>query len=237
MKILVLDIDGTITDDERRVDCNVIEVIRGLDMPIILATGNMVCFASTTARLIGTNGIVIAENGGVVKTSFDGREYVLGDIMRCQRAFDLLKTHFKMHQFKELVELQSLRDFNIEKLDSEYRKTEIAVRRNFNLDMARDILDGANLGVNIVDSGFAVHIKDKRIDKGTGLKKVVELLGWSTEDVIAIGDSENDVELLQTAGLGIAVGNADQKLKTAADFVMEGEYGAGVIEAVERFIT
>ena len=139
--------------------------------------------------------------------------------MRCRRAFDILKTHFKL-----------------EKLDSEYRKTEIAVRRNFNLDMARDILDGANLGVNIVDSGFAVHIKDKRIDKGTGLKKIVELLGWSTEDVIAIGDSENDVEILQIAGLGIAVGNADQKLKTAADFVMEGKYGAGVIEAVERFI-
>lgn len=220
MKILVLDIDGTITDDERGVDCNVIEVIRGLDIPIILATGNMVCFASTTARLIGTSGIVIAENGGVVKTSFDGKEYVLGDIVRCRRAFDLLKTHFKL-----------------EKLDSEYRKTEIAVRRNFNLDMARDILDGANLGVNIVDSGFAVHIKDKRIDKGTGLKKIVELLGWSTEDAIAIGDSENDVEILQIAGLGIAVGNADQKLKTVADFVMEGKYGAGVIEAVERFIT
>ncbi|MCD5409760.1 MAG: phosphoglycolate phosphatase, partial [Methanocellales archaeon] len=208
-----------ITDDKRRVDCNVIEVIRGLDIPIILATGNMVCFASTTARLIGTSGIVIAENGGVVKTGFDGKEYVLGDIMRCRRAFDILKTHFKL-----------------EKLDSEYRKTEIAVRRNFNLDMARDILDGANLGVNMVDSGFAVHIKDKRIDKGTGLKKIVELLGWSTEDVIAIGDSENDVEILQIAGLGIAVGNADQKLKTAADFVMEGKYGAGVIEAVERFI-
>ena len=201
MKILVLDIDGTITDDERRVDCNVIEVIRGLDIPIILATGNMVCFASTTARLIGTNGIVIAENGGVVKTGFDGKEYVLGDGMRCRRTFDLLKTHFKL-----------------EKLDPEYRKTEIAVRRNFNLDMARAILDEANLGVNIVDSGFAVHIKDKRIDKGVGLKKVVELLGWSTEDVIAIG-------------------NADQKLKTAADFVMEGKHGAGVIEAVERFIT
>ncbi|ATZ61074.2 MAG: phosphoglycolate phosphatase [Methanosarcinales archaeon Met12] len=219
MKILVLDIDGTITDDERRVNCKVIEVIRRLDIPIVLATGNIVCFASATARLIGTGGIVIAENGGVVKTSLDGKEYVLGDIVRCRRAFDLLKTHFKL-----------------EKLDSEYRGTEIAVRKNFNLDVARAILDGANLGVNMVDSRFAIHIKDKRIDKGTGLKKVVELLGWSTEDVIAIGDAENDVEMLQTAGLGIAVGNADQKLKTVADFVMEGKYGAGVIEAVERFI-
>lgn len=212
MKTLVLDIDGTITHQDRKIDCRAVEAIRRIRIPVVLATGNTVFFATTTARLIGTSGMVIAENGGVVKV--DDEEHIIGDITPCIRAFELLKKHF-----------------DLEKLDPSYRRTEIAVRRNFDLDEARAMLSKAD--VDIVDSGFAFHIKSRKVNKGVGLKKVAELLGWSTEDMIVIGDSENDVEMLQAAGLGIAVGNADAKLKEVADFVTKGEYGAGVVEAIE----
>jgi len=167
LKALVLDIDGTITDEERRIDCEAIDAIRRLKMPVILATGNTVCFALTTAKLIGTDGTIIAENGGVVKMGYDGEEHVLCDAKECERAFEFLSKHF-----------------NLEKIDAEYRKTDVALRRNFDLPGAREILSNSNLKVDLVDSGFAVHIKNKHINKGVGLKKVAELLGWSTQDVI-----------------------------------------------------
>lgn len=211
-----LDIDGTITDRERRIDCRAIVAIRRLKMPVILATGNTVCFALTTAKLIGTSGIVIAENGGVVKTSYDGEEYVLCDATECEHAFELLS-----------------KNFDLEKLDAEYRKTDVALRRNFDLPRAREILNEGNLNVDLVDSGFAIHIKNGHINKGVGLKKVAELLGWSTQDLVVIGDSENDIEMFNVAGFGVAVGNADPKLKQMATLITKGEYGAGVAEAIE----
>ncbi len=214
MKALVLDIDGTITHRDRKIDCRAIESIRRIRIPVILATGNTVCFATTTARLIGISGMVIAENGGVVKVGYDDEEHFIGDVAPCIRAFELLKKHF-----------------NLERLDNSYRRTEIAVKRNFDLDKAREILPGTD--VNLVDSGFAVHIKSREVNKGVGLKKLAELLDWSTEDIAVIGDSENDIEMFEVAGLGIAVGNADAKLKEVADFVTKKEYGAGVVEAME----
>ncbi|MDI6889185.1 MAG: phosphoglycolate phosphatase [Methanocellales archaeon] len=216
MKAISIDIDGTITDEERRIDCRAIDAIRRLKMPVILATGNTVCFALTTARLIGTDGIIIAENGGVVKTCYDGEEYVLCDATECERAFELLS-----------------KNFDLEKLDAEYRKTDVALRRNFDLPSAREILSKSNLKVDLVDSGFAIHIKNKHINKGVGLKKVAELLGWSTQDIGAIGDSESDIEMFNVAGFGVAVANADPKLKQIATLVTKGEYGAGVAEAIE----
>ena len=214
MKALVLDIDGTITHRDRKIDCGAIEAIRRIRIPVVLATGNTACFATTTARLIGISGMVIAENGGVVKVGYDEKEHIIGDIKPCIRAFELLKKHF-----------------DLEKLDPSYRRTEIAVRRNFDLDKAKAMLSGTD--VDIVDSGFALHIKSRKVNKGVGLKKLAELVYWSTEDIAVIGDSENDVEMFEVAGLGIAVGNADAKLKEVADFVTKKEYGAGVVEAIE----
>jgi len=211
-----IDIDGTITDEERRIDCRAIDAIRRLKIPVILATGNTVCFALTTAKLIGTSGIVIAENGGVAKIGYDGEEHVLCDATECERAFELLSKHF-----------------DLEKLDAEYRKTDVAVRRNFDLPRAREILSKSDLDVDLVDSGFAIHIKSTHINKGVGLKKVSELLGWSTQNLVVIGDSENDMEMFNVVGFGVAVANADPKLKRMATLVTKGEYGAGVAEAIE----
>ncbi|UZE92163.1 MAG: phosphoglycolate phosphatase [Methanosarcinales archaeon] len=216
MKALAIDIDGTITDDKRRINCRAIEVIRSLKVPVILATGNTVCFALTTAKLIGTDGIVIAENGGVVKVGYDAKECVLCDGTECEKAFELLSKHF-----------------DLEKLDAEYRKTDVALRRNFDLSMAREMSSKSGLNVDLVDSGFAVHIKNKHINKGIGLKKVAELLGLSTQDTVAIGDSENDIEMFNVAGFKVAVGNADPRLKQMASLVTKGKYGAGVAEAIE----
>ncbi|MEA1869778.1 MAG: phosphoglycolate phosphatase, partial [Euryarchaeota archaeon] len=215
IKAIAIDIDGTLTHKDRSIDCRAVACLRTLDIPIVLATGNVLCFARAAAKLIGTGGQIIAENGGVVSLGYDGREYYDGDIDACERAFDALTEHLGAH---------------IHKLDSEYRKTEIALRRNFDAADARQIVGG---GIEVVDSGYAIHLKSKRVDKGTGLFRIADLMGIDASDFAAIGDSENDMQLLAAAGFGVAVGNAHPSLKGAADLVTAAEYGAGVVEAVE----
>ncbi|KAF6003073.1 hypothetical protein F1559_003674 [Cyanidiococcus yangmingshanensis] len=73
-------------------------------------------------------------------------------------------------------------------------------------------------------------------NKGDGLRRLLEHLGIRAEEVVAIGDAENDIEMIRYAGLGIAVGNALPILKDAADVVLDvTNDDAAVAAAVERF--
>jgi len=209
----VVDIDGTLTDKKRAINCRAVEALRKLKIPVVLATGNISCFARAVAKIIGVSDIVIAENGGVVRFSYDGEDIILGNKSKCLRALEILKKHFK-----------------VELLDNEYRKAEVCLRRNFPIEEARKILPK---DVRIVDTGFAYHIIDANVSKGRALKFIADKLGLSVEDFVAIGDSENDVEMLEVVGFGIAVANAHEKLKEVADLVTSKPNGDGVVEALE----
>jgi len=216
IEAIAIDIDGTLTHKDRSIDCRAVERIRTLHVPIILATGNVLCFARAAAKLIGTGGQIIAENGGVISLDYDGREYYDGDIEACERAFVALKEHF-----------------DLQKIDPDYRKTEIALRRNFDSAAAERIVDR---GIELVDSGYAIHLKSRNVNKGTGLHRISDLMNIDIRNVAAIGDSGNDIQMVTAAGFGIAVGNAHPSLKSAADLVTDREYGAGVVEAIEYLV-
>lgn len=71
--------------------------------------------------------------------------------------------------------------------------------------------------------------------KGSALKTLIKEMDVKPEEVLAIGDAENDIEMLQLAGIGVAMGNASEKLKAVADYVVASNDEDGVAEAVERF--
>jgi len=217
LKALVIDIDGTLTDEQRQLDLRAAAAIRELTVPVILASGNVLGFVKCAAKLIGTSDIMIAENGGVVSMGFDGPVYVGGNKARCQEVLGILGEHF-----------------DLEELDGAERRSELALRRNFDIDAARQVLvDGNIRDIELVDTGFAVHIKGVNVNKGTALVMIAEMMGLDTGDFVAIGDSANDIEMIRAAGLGVAVGNAHPALKDAADLVTAGQYGAGVVEALK----
>ena len=89
--------------------------------------------------------------------------------------------------------------------------------------------------LEIYDSGFAFHITDKRVNKGTSLKYLCQRNGINMENVMAIGDSENDEDFLKEAGYKIAVGNAEEKLKEISTYRCKNNFGDGVAEAIEKF--
>jgi Cof subfamily protein (haloacid dehalogenase superfamily) len=72
--------------------------------------------------------------------------------------------------------------------------------------------------------------------KGAGLKTLLKELGIKPEHVLAIGDAENDIDMLQIAGVSVAVGNADDKTKAAAKHVVASNDEDGFAEAIERFV-
>lgn len=72
--------------------------------------------------------------------------------------------------------------------------------------------------------------------KGAALKTVLKDLNIAPQETLAIGDAENDIEMLQLAGIGVAVGNASPKTREAADYVVASHDDDGVGEALERFV-
>jgi Cof subfamily protein (haloacid dehalogenase superfamily) len=71
--------------------------------------------------------------------------------------------------------------------------------------------------------------------KGAGLSVLLERMGLDPAHMLALGDGENDIEMLQLAGIGVAMGNAMPKLKVVADHVTVSNDEDGVAVAVEQF--
>lgn len=72
--------------------------------------------------------------------------------------------------------------------------------------------------------------------KGDGIRRVLAVTGISREDALAFGDSHNDLDMLQYAGLGVAMGNADETVRAAADYVTATQPEAGVAKALYKFV-
>jgi Cof subfamily protein (haloacid dehalogenase superfamily) len=80
-----------------------------------------------------------------------------------------------------------------------------------------------------------VEVLPPGTSKGTALKALLKELKVDPEHVLAIGDAENDLEMIQLAGIGVAMGQAEQRVKDAADFVVASNAEDGAAEALERF--
>ncbi|WP_188454947.1 Cof-type HAD-IIB family hydrolase [Virgibacillus oceani] len=85
-------------------------------------------------------------------------------------------------------------------------------------------------------SSVNLEFSFKGISKKSGVGKVCNLLNINMEKVMAIGDNLNDLQLIQSAGLGIAMGNADIRLKEAADEITGTNEENGVARAIQRYI-
>jgi hypothetical protein len=74
------------------------------------------------------------------------------------------------------------------------------------------------------------------VSKGSGLEFLAERLRFSRERTIAFGDGENDVELVEWAGYGIAVANAHERVKGAADWICPAAAEEGVAQVLEALL-
>jgi hypothetical protein len=72
--------------------------------------------------------------------------------------------------------------------------------------------------------------------KGTALKSLLKEMKIDPQQVIAIGDAENDIEMVKLAGLGVAMGNAQQILKDAADEITGSNDEDGVAQIIEKYV-
>jgi Cof subfamily protein (haloacid dehalogenase superfamily) len=83
---------------------------------------------------------------------------------------------------------------------------------------------------------FFLELAHPDVSKGAGLQFVADRLGFTRDQTVAFGDGENDLELIDWAGYGVAVENADPMVKARADFVGPSVQEEGVAQVIEAFL-
>ena len=83
---------------------------------------------------------------------------------------------------------------------------------------------------------YLVEVLTKGVNKAFGLEKLAQKLNIQPSEIVAIGDAANDIEMLEYAGLAIAMGNASEEVKSISDIVTDTNENNGVIKAIDNLI-
>ncbi|GAB3416100.1 phosphoglycolate phosphatase [Haloparvum alkalitolerans] len=214
---LVLDIDGTLTTPEHRVDRRVFELLPGWDAPVVFATGKSFPYPVALAHFLGLPENVVAENGGVVYA--DGETTLAGDAEACWEAVE------------EFHRRGGDLGWGTRSTVNRWRETEVAASHDADEDLLREVAAGYDL--EVVDTGYAYHVKTPGVSKGAAFETLCETLRVDPERFVAVGDSVNDVSTFAVAGESYAVANADEAAREAADRVLEAGYMDGTAAVLE----
>ncbi|MDD1716501.1 MAG: phosphoglycolate phosphatase [Methanolinea sp.] len=221
---LVTDVDGTLTDQSRRLNTGAIEAIRTLvdnGVQVVLASGNTACFMDALCRMIGTSGSFIGENGGVYRVSHTGKLVTMGDGSGSRKALADLTSFYRD------------KGITLDLFSFPYRFVDVAFARTVPVSEVRTVLK--DYPVEVLNTGFAIHIQPPGITKGVAFSSLAREIGLDTRDFLAVGDAQNDIDMLSRAGVGAAVANAHQELRDGADWISDKKYGDGFIDALKKY--
>lgn len=264
-KLLVLDLDGTLTNNKKELSERNREVLitaQQKGITIALASGRPMFGISPLAKALEMDkfgGYILSFNGG--KTiAYHSKEIIQEHILPLNLLPDL-HTASKKHN----MELISYDDDYIlsENPDDIYVQKEAFLNKmptkkvenlvnhvTFNVPKCLMVGDAERLAVIEPDmkEQFGEHltifrsephfleIMPKGIDKAQSLSVLLKHLNMSKDEMIAIGDGFNDLSMVQYAGLGVAMANAQQIVKDAAQYITLSNEEDGVAHAVEKFL-
>jgi len=213
---LVLDIDGTLTKPAGGLDPRAFEALPAWDAPIVLATGKAFPYPVALCHFLAIPELVVAEHGGVVYADDEVRVTVDSERPKAAaRAF---------------VERGGDLGWGGADTVNRWRETEVAINLDADERLLREV--AAEFDLDLVDTGYAYHLKTPGVEKGDGLRSVASVLGVDPAEFVAVGDSENDVSTFEAVGESFAVANADQRARAAADHVTEGAHMDGTLEVL-----
>lgn len=138
------------------------------------------------------------------------------------------------------AKFEVIEDYNLDFLKDEkiakilYEKRDMDFLKSLETKLPQSIKETCSVAFS---SGRYMEMNTKDVDKGYGMRWLVNYLGYDMDETIGIGDNYNDVEMIKTAKLGCAVACANDDIKELAQYVTEKDYDEGAVsEVVEKFI-
>ena len=264
-KLLALDLDGTLTNSKKEITPHTLDVLlraQRQGLRIVLASGRPVEGIAPLAeqlRLKEYGGFIMAFNGGVIIDC--ATQDTIYECLLDTGVYRHLYEKGNTEDFRILSYVEG--HIACEDIENEYVKYEAMLNRmplmkldNF-LDtitypepkclivgkpeklevLGKELASYYDGKINVYRSEpFFLEIVPLGIDKAKRLEFLVSHLDIKKDNLMACGDGFNDLSMIKYAGLGVAMSNAQQVVKDAADYVTLSNEEDGVAAAVERFI-
>lgn len=263
-KLIAVDMDGTLLNDDKKIskaNLEAIKKIRRMGKKAVLSTGRPLVGIRRFIEeldMISDEDFVIAFNGALVQRIKSGKV--------------ISKTTLALEDYKDLYQLSLKLGVNIHALtestvmapkNSQYTDVEsqindipIEIIPVDEVDEQTTIvkvmfIDDPQLLDQIVSkipqeikerytilrsAPYFLEFLHKTVNKGTGVEAVAKELGLESKEVICVGDAGNDLAMIEYAGLGVAMGNAFDEVKEIADYITLSNNNNGVAHVIEKYM-
>ncbi|HCO18162.1 MAG TPA: Cof-type HAD-IIB family hydrolase [Tissierellales bacterium] len=243
-----------------------IEMAKNKEIEVVIATGRVLKSAVHYSKELGLESYIAASNGAVVVdkdlNKVIDRPISRRDIERVMKAGHEMGIYFHFYNedtfftrtyVKEIVDYytptteklkgqsidirlynspedivnnEQLKIYKFLFIDKDQDKL-IQLRKNL------ESLESVELSKSWRDN---LEVMDRGVSKGSAVKLLCERLGITADEVMAIGDNENDLSMIKFAGVGVAMGNAEDIVKEQADFITSSNEEDGVALAIEKYV-
>ncbi len=239
IKLIALDMDGTLLNDNHEISPGNREAIieaRELNVPVMIATGRTRATCGSYAQSLGLQTFLVTANGGEIYNKD-------GDLIHA--------THLHEDAVNHVYELRERYGAHVWAASSNglFRGDLPEDRHNyqwlkFGFDTTDDgvrkeiVAELTERGLTEITNSSPTNIEVNAIgiNKASAIKLVCDELGIDMQHVMAVGDSLNDIAMIQEAGLGVAMGNAQDLVKRKADWITATNVNDGVAAAIHRWV-
>ena len=240
IRLLALDLDGTLLTDDKKITDGTKYWIRKAEeagITVIFATGRGYQNVVEYWEELGLTTPMVLVNGADLRKSPVEQwqtRFIPRDEIR--RLHELAERYGARYWGYSMESLTHDKDWTEEMFERDWFKFGI---RHDDTDVLRAMwstIEGWGTLEVTRSAPVNMELSLKGVTKASGVRKICELLGIGMNEVAAVGDSLNDSLLLQAAGIGVAMGNAEKAIKDIADLVTDSNEEEGVAKFIQQLL-
>lgn len=242
MQAAIIDLDGTLIGKTEEISTRVERAVSRLSklFPVVIATGREAADTIRFARQLGLTSPQICDGGATIVDPASGGPVWI-DPLQPAHAKKIIQTlhaggaaFIATHPGGSINKLSSITHWNLTRVSAMDLDEQTADR------MVEDFI--SNLALHVVkvflpyNDLWAVDFTNSGVDKAAATLKLSQMIGVDTGNMVAAGDSYNDLPLLRVCGFGIAMGDAPDELKSLADYLAPPVEEDGLAVAIEEYV-
>ncbi|MCM2676065.1 Cof-type HAD-IIB family hydrolase [Alkalicoccobacillus plakortidis] len=239
IKLVALDIDGTLLDSNHQLskeNAQAISEAQEQGIYVVLSTGRSLMTCSEFAETLKLSSYLVTVNGSEIwDKNLNLMERNQLDSKLVQRMWDLRNEH-GTHAWATSVGQVWRNEMPDDIHQTEWLKFGFDVEDDeIRLAILKELQSHGELEISN-SSPTNLEINAAGVNKARGLEKVCGYLNITMDHVMAVGDSLNDLAMIKEAGIGVAMGNAQQLVKDTANWVTSTNDEAGVAKAIRTWV-
>lgn len=260
IKMIVTDIDGTILPYDGVFTngvLNCIEKLKKQGIKLVLATGRMHSSTVPIAQQLGLDTPIISYQGGLIKDVEGNTLYqsnldknIAKEIINWGRSKNIhlnlyIDDKLYVEQDDEIIKYYikgkfvdyTVCSFDDLEINNVNKLLAIDINNPNNVSEWESILKEKYPQLYIVKSTpYYCEIGSAGAKKSTGVEFLRKYWGFLEDEVLTIGDQDNDIDLVKCGGIGVAMGNGTPELKKCAKYITDNVLNDGFVKAIEKFV-